>query len=78
MEFMAFSEKTTEDIERHKQVLAGLEMQKRKREIVVPTSDALVKARLVELEEPIILFGEGKPERRERFVVCAAHLMVLD
>eukprot|EP01127_Copromyxa_protea_P004443 TRINITY_DN14302_c0_g1_i1.p1 TRINITY_DN14302_c0_g1~~TRINITY_DN14302_c0_g1_i1.p1 ORF type:complete len:519 (+),score=107.06 TRINITY_DN14302_c0_g1_i1:75-1559(+) len=66
VEYMEFSEKTTEEIERHKQLLAGLELQKRRREIAVPTSDVLVKARLIELEEPIILFGEGKPERRER------------
>jgi hypothetical protein len=65
-EYLPLSENATEGIERHQHLLAGLELQKRKREIVVPTSDALVKARLIELEEPIILFGEGKPERRER------------
>lgn len=63
---MAFSEKTTEEIERHKRLMDGFDFQKRKSEIIVPTNDDLVKARLMELFEPIILFGEGKPERRER------------
>lgn len=41
-------------------------MQRTMREIAVPTQDGVVKQRLIELGEPIILFGEGKPERRER------------
>lgn len=43
-----------------------LEERKKARELSIPTNDDLVKARLQELNEPIILFGEQKPERRER------------
>jgi len=34
--------------------------------IAVPTDDKKVRARLRELREPITLFGEGPPERRDR------------
>ena len=37
-----------------------------KKKLVVPTDDKLVQARLRELGEPIILFGEDPPERRDR------------
>ncbi len=36
------------------------------REIVLPTDDGLVQARLRELSQPIKLFGESKAARRER------------
>jgi hypothetical protein len=39
-------------------LLAQLELEKQSREIAIPTSDELVKLRLIELEEPIILFAE--------------------
>lgn len=35
-----------------------LELHRRARSIVVPTNDELVKAKLREIREPIILFGE--------------------
>lgn len=70
IEHVALSERAQEEMGKHKELLMGLERQKKMREIAVPTSDELVKARLKELEEPIILFGEGKPERRERYVFC--------
>jgi len=43
----------------HEQLQQQLSLQQRMKEIAVPTSDELVKARLIELEEPIILFGES-------------------
>lgn len=52
--------------ERHKKLLEHFELQKRARSLVVPTKDAEVRAKLRELGEPITLFGEGPPERRNR------------
>lgn len=43
-----------------------LELQKRARQLIVPTKDADVKKKLRELGEPITLFGEEAPERRAR------------
>lgn len=65
-EFLPFGEGTLESINKQRKLLEGIEMQKKMREIVVPTNDELVKLKLIELSEPIILFGEGKPDRRER------------
>ncbi|KAF3803385.1 putative WD repeat-containing protein [Colletotrichum gloeosporioides] len=47
-------------------VLAQMERKKLAASIAVPTDDNRVRARLRELGEPITLFGEGKPERRDR------------
>lgn len=43
-----------------------LDLRKRANELIIPTNDEHVKARLEELGEPIILFGEQKHERRQR------------
>jgi U4/U6 small nuclear ribonucleoprotein PRP4 len=43
-----------------------VEGKRRARTVVVPTSDTAVRRRLRELNEPITLFGEGPPQRRER------------
>jgi U4/U6 small nuclear ribonucleoprotein PRP4 len=63
---LPFDQKTIEARERQKKMLETLEIQRRAREIAVPTSDELVQERLREIGEPIILFGETKPERRTR------------
>eukprot|EP01128_Nolandella_sp_AFSM9_P004549 TRINITY_DN2054_c0_g1_i1.p1 TRINITY_DN2054_c0_g1~~TRINITY_DN2054_c0_g1_i1.p1 ORF type:complete len:567 (+),score=124.63 TRINITY_DN2054_c0_g1_i1:97-1701(+) len=47
-------------------LMQDINKQRAMRDIPVPTQDKIVKARLVELEVPMILFGEGKPERRQR------------
>ncbi|TDZ73182.1 putative WD repeat-containing protein [Colletotrichum trifolii] len=47
-------------------VLAQMERKKLVASIAVPTDDNRVRARLREMGEPITLFGEGKPERRDR------------
>jgi U4/U6 small nuclear ribonucleoprotein PRP4 len=65
-ESLPLEEKTQRDIARHQRLLDSLETKQKMRELAIPTEDELVKARLVELREPMILFGEGKPERRER------------
>jgi hypothetical protein len=77
-QIMGFSEDTTREIERHQKMVEGLEAQRRMREISVPTNDDHVKARLVELSEPIILFGEEKPDRRERYFHDFFFLISLD
>eukprot|EP01133_Synstelium_polycarpum_P008417 gene8417-9902_t len=43
-----------------------MERNKRAKHIVLPTNDALIKAKLRELGEPIILFGEKPEDRRNR------------
>eukprot|EP01121_Diplochlamys_sp_Union-15-3_P005494 TRINITY_DN15834_c0_g1_i1.p2 TRINITY_DN15834_c0_g1~~TRINITY_DN15834_c0_g1_i1.p2 ORF type:complete len:153 (+),score=44.65 TRINITY_DN15834_c0_g1_i1:128-586(+) len=65
-EVLPFSEKTVEAQERQKKLIEQLEKKKMASSIAVPTNDELVKAKLRELNEPIILFGETKPERRKR------------
>jgi U4/U6 small nuclear ribonucleoprotein PRP4 len=65
-EFLPFSEGTSEEISKKNRLLNELEEKKKARELSIPTNDELVKARLQELNEPIIMFGEQKPERRER------------
>lgn len=43
-----------------------LDLRKRANELIIPTNDEHVKARLEELGEPIIFFGEMRHERRQR------------
>jgi U4/U6 small nuclear ribonucleoprotein PRP4 len=50
----------------NKAILDELERKKRARTMAVPTDDARVKARLREIGEPITLFGERAPDRRDR------------
>ncbi|KAL6040148.1 U4/U6 small nuclear ribonucleoprotein Prp4 [Balamuthia mandrillaris] len=65
-EALPLSDNMVESHARQAVLLQRFEQQKRARTIAVPTNDAMVKARLRELGEPIILFGEQPPERRER------------
>eukprot|EP00727_Mastigamoeba_balamuthi_P009337 m51a1_g5025 putative u4 u6 small nuclear ribonucleoprotein prp4 (522) ;mRNA; r:343115-345004 len=61
-----FSERTLESHARHQEMLSRMEQKWRARQIVVPTSDRLVMLRLRELGDPIVLFGEGPEDRRQR------------
>lgn len=47
-------------------ILSQFDRKRKAAAIVVPTDDGRVRARLRELGEPITLFGEGAPERRDR------------
>lgn len=60
--------------ERHDSLVAALAKRKRARELALPTNDNEVKLELRQLGEPMCLFGEGPPERRERLreVLAAA------
>jgi len=58
LETLPFSHSIAESQERHSALLEQLELSKRARQIAVPTSDPMVRARLRELGEPITLFGE--------------------
>lgn len=49
-----------------------MELRKKAETIPVPTSDDLIIEKLRELEEPIILFAESKPERRWRLKMILA------
>eukprot|EP01098_Paradermamoeba_levis_P016391 TRINITY_DN8840_c0_g1_i1.p1 TRINITY_DN8840_c0_g1~~TRINITY_DN8840_c0_g1_i1.p1 ORF type:complete len:184 (+),score=82.21 TRINITY_DN8840_c0_g1_i1:66-554(+) len=71
---LPFSEKTIEAQERHQKLLDQLEREKRARQIAVPTKDAQVKEKLRELGEPICLFAEEPPERRNRLREVLARL----
>lgn len=50
----------------HSEALEMLEDRARGRNMAVPTDDARVRRRLRGLNEPITLFGERPPDRRER------------
>jgi len=47
-------------------LVAALESRKTARSLAVPTDDAKVRQRLRQLGQPITLFGERRPDRRER------------
>ncbi|KAI9749425.1 MAG: hypothetical protein M1815_002532 [Lichina confinis] len=47
-------------------ILSQFSRKRRAAAIAVPTDDGRVRARLREMGEPITLFGEGPPERRDR------------
>ena len=55
-----------------------IEKRKRARELAVPTNDNAVKLKLREFDEPIVIFGEGAPERRERLRDIMAQNLDLD
>ena len=65
-------------VERERQAaeLAAIELRKRARSITVPTNDLLVRRRLRELQQPITLFGERQPGRRDRLAALLAKLAV--
>lgn len=68
-EVLPFSESTLESQAAHRREIMEYEARKKAKQLVVPTDDTLVQAKLRELGEPIILFGEQPPERRERLRV---------
>ena len=53
-------------IARQRELQDVIEKRKRARELAVPTNDNAVKLKLREFGEPICIFGEQVPERRER------------
>ena len=65
-EVVPFGDEARVAKEKHAKLLEHLEQQKKARTIALPTDDALIKARLRELSEPVMFFGESKAERRER------------
>ena len=65
-------------IARQQELKDTIEKRKRARELAVPTNDIAVKLKLREFGEPICLFGEGAPERRERLREIMAQQIDLD
>ncbi|KAI0657967.1 U4/U6 snRNP-specific spliceosomal protein [Cubamyces menziesii] len=55
-------------------ILDELERKKKARNLAVPTDDNKVKARLREIGEPITLFGERPPDRRERLIYVLSQI----
>ncbi|KAI8974509.1 U4/U6 snRNP-specific spliceosomal protein [Trametes punicea] len=55
-------------------ILDELERKKKARNLAVPTDDNKVKQRLRELGEPITLFGERPPDRRDRLIYVLSQI----
>jgi U4/U6 small nuclear ribonucleoprotein PRP4 len=77
-EHLPFSAAAVESQAKHNQQMHKLELHRRARSIVVPTNDEFVKAKLREIGQPIILFGEKPEDRRERLRDHLAKLGVSD
>jgi len=65
-ETFELSESTKAALAAQEEARKEVEIRKRARSVVVPVNDNLVRKRLRELGEPITLFGERIPGRRER------------
>jgi len=65
-EVLPFSERALETQRKYAALQQDFETKSRAKKAAVPTDDKLVQARLRELGEPIILFGEQPAQRRER------------
>ncbi|KZW00055.1 WD40 repeat-like protein [Exidia glandulosa HHB12029] len=55
-------------------LLDELERKKKARTMAVPTDDGRVRARLREIGEPITLFGERAPDRRDRLIYVLSQI----
>jgi len=65
-------------IQRQQELKETIAKRKRARELAVPTNDNQVKLKLREYGEPICLYAEGPPERRERLREVMAQNLDLD
>lgn len=63
---LGLSEHAQAAVNRHGEILDQFERRKQLRSIVVPTDDVEVRRQLREIGQPICLFGEDAPDRRER------------
>jgi U4/U6 small nuclear ribonucleoprotein PRP4 len=63
---LTLSSSNAETIAQHEKLMRAHELQKKARNLPVPTNDKEVKLRLRELGHPICLFGEDAGYRRER------------
>ncbi|KAL1524442.1 hypothetical protein AB1Y20_019337 [Prymnesium parvum] len=74
-EMQELSQSSQAAMARQQELKDTIEKRKRARELAVPTNDNAVKLKLREFGEPICLFGETAPDRRERLrEVMAANL----
>ena len=78
LETQELSSSSQHAIHRQKELQEVIEKRKRARELAVPTNDNAVKLKLREYDEPIVLFGEQVPERRERLREIMAKNLNLD
>lgn len=75
LETQELSASSQSAIERQRALQEVIEKRKRARELAVPTNDNAVKLKLREYAEPIVIFGEQVPDRRERLrEIMAKHL----
>ena len=63
---LTLSAGNTETIAQHAKIMKAHEIQRKSKNLPVPTNGKEVKQRLRELGQPICLFGEGQGDRRER------------
>lgn len=63
---MELPQASSAHLQRQQELVAQMELRRKMRSLVVPTSDSEVRQLLRQLEEPITLFGEREMERRER------------
>ncbi|EGC35300.1 hypothetical protein DICPUDRAFT_78987 [Dictyostelium purpureum] len=78
VQFLPFSKHVQKSHELHKKSLDDYERKKRAKQVIVPTNDNLVKLKLRELGEPIILFGEKPEDRRNRLRELLIDKNILD
>ena len=77
-ETVELSSSSLQTVARHQELKDSITKRRRARELAVPTNDNQVKLKLREAGEPICLFGEGAPERRERLRDVMAAQIDLD
>eukprot|EP00347_Sterkiella_histriomuscorum_P001058 403373495 len=63
---LTLSDSNAEAIRNHENLMKAYELQRKSKNLPIPTNDKEVKLRLREMEQPICLFGEDPGDRRER------------
>jgi len=77
-ETVELSTASQQAIARQQELKESMAKRKRARELAVPTNDNQVKLKLRDSGEPVCLFGEQAPERRERLRDVMALCIDLD
>ncbi|KYQ89358.1 WD40 repeat-containing protein [Tieghemostelium lacteum] len=65
-EVLEFSKHAQDSLIRKQKLQDDMDKRRRAKQVILPTSDNLIKMKFRELGEPIILFGEKPENRRER------------
>jgi U4/U6 small nuclear ribonucleoprotein PRP4 len=73
---LTLSSGNAQAIAQHQKLMKAHELQKKAKNLPIPTNDKEVKLRLRELGHPICLFGEGPADRRDRLRVKVSEYCV--